>query len=286
VLGWQRSTLCAEAHLRLCGQHVGRSLELGAGRDDRRQARVERYGGGRERGWLTELLRHARADHESAAQLSLRVCPQLELHRLRAAQPGFGCVRVCVTSQPSPQLSSSRFRRLLLLLSLRPILAASCTPRVFQRRPPARLPDRQKPLPEGNHGVRSTRPGDADQHSYTRARRVGIIGNNVKPLRQARGNACLACTARLVRLRLRLCERCQLMSGCVQLLFVAELEPCLGLRQGSWSRPICEESPIGPAAPPYQQCLVVQQPAATPTNGHRAVAQMPIVGRARDRPST
>lgn len=37
------------------------------------------------------------------------------------------------------------------------------------------------------------------------------------------------------------------MSGCVQLLFVAELEPCLGLRQGSWSRPICEESPIGPA---------------------------------------
>jgi hypothetical protein len=152
--------------------------------------------------------------------------------------------------------------------------------------PPARLPDRQKPLPEGNHGVRSTRPGDADQHSYTRARRVGIIGNNVKPLRQARGNACLACTARLVRLRLRLCERCQLMSGCVQLLFVAELEPCLGLRQGSWSRPICEESPIGPAAPPYQQCLVVQQPAATPTNGHRAVAQMPIVGRARDRPST
>ena len=45
-------------------------------------------------------------------------------------------VCVCVTSQPSPQLSSSRFRRLLLLLSLRPILAASCTPRVFQRRPP------------------------------------------------------------------------------------------------------------------------------------------------------
>jgi hypothetical protein len=180
VLGWQRSTLCAEAHLRLCGQHVGRSLELGAGRDDRRQARVERYGGGRERGWLTELLRHARADHESAAQLSLRVCPQLELHRLRAAQPGFGCVRVCVTSQPSPQLSSSRFRRLLLLLSLRPILAASCTPRVFQRRPPARLPDRQKPLPEGNHGVRSTRPGDADQHSYTRARRVGIIREQCK----------------------------------------------------------------------------------------------------------
>ena len=46
--------------------------------------------------------------------------------------------------------------------------------------PPARLPDRQKPLPEGNHGVRSTRPGDADQHSYTRARRVGIIREQCK----------------------------------------------------------------------------------------------------------
>ena len=161
MLGWQRSTLCAEAHLRLCGQHVGRSLELGAGRDDRRQARVERYGGGRERGWLTELLRHARADHESAAQLSLRVCPQLELHRLRAAQPGFGCVRVCVTSQPSPQLSSSRFRRLLLLLSLRPILAClvhsgvtgiNKTTNAATRvpAPPARPPaDRQKPHPKG-----------------------------------------------------------------------------------------------------------------------------------------
>ena len=56
------------------------------------------------------------------------------------------------------------------------LVHSSCVPA-----PPARPPARQtEASPEGNHGVRSTRPGDADQHSYTRARRVGIIREQCK----------------------------------------------------------------------------------------------------------
>jgi hypothetical protein len=176
VLGWQRSTLCAEAHLRLCGQHVGRSLELGAGRDDRRQARVERYGGGRERGWLTELLRHARADHESAAQLSLRVCPQLELHRSTSCPTRFWmCACVCHLPAIAPAVVVALpAAALVAVFAAHPrcLVHSSCVPA-----PPAlRLPDRQKPLPEGNHRT----PRNADQHSYTRARRMGIIREQCK----------------------------------------------------------------------------------------------------------
>jgi len=91
-----------------------------------------------------------RVTHESAAPLSHSSCDGVR-------------VCVCVTSQPSPQLSSSRLRLVrLLLLSLRPIAW------------PGRVRPRRRPARRGRNSSGRALPGNACLHGPALALRLRL----------------------------------------------------------------------------------------------------------------
>ena len=131
-----------------------------------------------------------------------------------------GRVCVCVTSQPSPQLSSSRLRLVrLLLLSLRPIAW------------PGRVRPRRRPARRGRNSSGRALPGNACLHGPALAPRLSrsVCGKNARSGHSSQERRLCACSAVSV-----MCTQYTQYrhSGCIVVSSTSSREPRLGLRQG------------------------------------------------------